>query len=859
MGFAACLLVFLVILTGSAAAGRLEDLADPAGEGLPVRFLAWRAETPCGRDHDLPALRGPENLDPGAPPEGDYVGGIAFTPDGQRVLVTNRLSDNITLFDGYTATALDNVGVGTYPRDLAVSNEFAVVACTFSDEVYVIDMETTAVAAIFPVSPQPAEVRLSADGRYAYIACDTDDVCEVIDLHELTHVHTIEGFPVEAYSSWVVVGNGRFGWIFNDFLVSPDGLHLIVGDLEDEILFFNSATGEIEHTIDAERIAHVALSGDGETVVAVSTTIPPVIHQIDLDTHAITATVTPTGYWAHAPGTLAVNADGSKAMVGSTSNKSVIIRFDSLDSRTLSETGNPFWLGVSPDHHLAICGNRLSVVDFTSESVIGQVGDRAGGVLGAVSPVGERLAAHDPAAYEGVSTFDYSGSTAPVFHGRGLCGWDPEGDAPKRVVITPDGVTALALNTLSENIVVLDLATSQNRAFIPLPGPAQPAEIAVTSDSRWAVVSIYNRDAAAVIDLLTCAVVCTVPTGEHPTIVSVSPDDRYAFIGNTGSNSVSVIELAGENSVGVVEIPCGVIGWLGVAYGLFSDVRVSPTGDYVLVTASFDDRIDVIDTTTMTIVASLPLRDFPFRVCFTPDGEYAIVTNFNDNSFSVIHVDGAASSVITNVHTNSRPLSVVYDPIEDEMWVATYSGKTVYHVDPRTGEVLDQDYYNEYGSIIQILVDAAGEPIVLTTDEVLVEGAPVALPGSASQIAYSPMFRRSVITIPGPDFLTVVGSGPSIDIATGPLAGWNPRVRSFSDPNPCTSDATIHFHLRETRLVQLQILDVAGRAVTCLADAPFAPGDHALEWNTAGQASGTYFYRLKAGSEVVAGKILLAR
>jgi hypothetical protein len=39
-------------------------------------------------------------------------------------------------------------------------------------------------------------VRISDDGNYAYVGCDIDDVCEVIDLTSLTHSMTIVNFPV---------------------------------------------------------------------------------------------------------------------------------------------------------------------------------------------------------------------------------------------------------------------------------------------------------------------------------------------------------------------------------------------------------------------------------------------------------------------------------------------------------------------------------------------------------------------------------------------------------------------------------------------------------------------------------------
>ena len=37
------------------------------------------------------------------------------------------------------------------------------------------------------------------------------------------------------------------------------------------------------------------------------------------------------------------------------------------------------------------------------------------------------------------------------------------------------------------------------------------------------------------------------------------------------------------------------------------------------------------------------------------------------------------------------------------------------------------------------------------------------------------------------------------------------------------------------------------------------PGEHSVEWNTAGQADGIYFYRVEAGKEVQSLKVRLLR
>ena len=159
-----------------------------------------------------------------------------------------------------------------------------------------------------------------------------------------------------------------------------------------------------------------------------------------------------------------------------------------------------------------------------------------------------------------------------------------------------------------------------------------------TSDSRWAVICGFNSNSVFIIDLETDHIVAEVPTGTRAGTVVIAPDDSHAYVGNISSNTVSVVELAGAASSEVAEVYCGIIGVVWAAYGVSSGLACSPTGEYVLVAASFDDRVKVLDTASNTIVASLVVGDFPIGVAVHPDGSAVYVANLNNDSVSVIDV-----------------------------------------------------------------------------------------------------------------------------------------------------------------------------------------------------------------------------
>ncbi len=83
-------------------------------------------------------------------------------------------------------------------------------------------------------------------------------------------------------------------------------------------------------------------------------------------------------------------------------------------------------------------------------------------------------------------------------------------------------------------------------------------------------------------------------------------------------------------------------------------------------------------------------------------------------------------------------------------------------------------------------------------------------------------------------------------------------------PNPFNPGTTIEYYLPVAGRVALEIYDPAGRVVARLVDAVQAKGSHEVEWNGRNGAgamvgSGVYFYRLTAGKETLAKKLVLLK
>ena len=71
--------------------------------------------------------------------------------------------------------------------------------------------------------------------------------------------------------------------------------------------------------------------------------------------------------------------------------------------------------------------------------------------------------------------------------------------------------------------------------------PAEAAPFAYVTDN--------GSNSVSVIDTATNTVMATVPVGNNPVGVAITPDGRYAYVANANSGTVSVIDMA-TNTVG---------------------------------------------------------------------------------------------------------------------------------------------------------------------------------------------------------------------------------------------------------------------------------------------------------------------
>jgi YVTN family beta-propeller protein len=107
---------------------------------------------------------------------------------------------------------------------------------------------------------------------------------------------------------------------------------------------------------------------------------------------------------------------------------------------------------------------------------------------------------------------------------------------------------------------------------------------------------------------------------------------EFAYVSNGGSNTVSVLDLVYLRQDRTLQV--------GVAP---TGLAVNPNRDEVYVvnagTPSGNGSVSVIDTTSNTVVATIPVHKLPYSIDVDHDGHRAYVANSGSNTVSVIDLD----------------------------------------------------------------------------------------------------------------------------------------------------------------------------------------------------------------------------
>lgn len=137
--------------------------------------------------------------------------------------------------------------------------------------------------------------------------------------------------------------------------------------------------------------------------------------------------------------------------------------------------------------------------------------------------------------------------------------------------------------------------------------------IEITADGRKVVAANSDTGTASFFDVAADGTLTKqqeVAVGEEPRSVATLPLKPWAYVANTVSGTVSVIDVDTYATIATIDV--GTEPWALVA---------SPTGRFVYVANANDDAVQVIDTDTNEVIETIAVGRSPRALAVTNDGD----------------------------------------------------------------------------------------------------------------------------------------------------------------------------------------------------------------------------------------------
>lgn len=292
----------------------------------------------------------------------------------------------------------------------------------------------------------------------------------------------------------------------------------------------------------------------------------------------------------------------------------------------------------------------------------------------------------------------------------------PVGTLPQATALSPDGQTLAVANAIGHSISLIDTATNTVQTTIALAN--DPISVAYTPDGTSlytsfgsvpgiAVINTSNNTVSSVSISPTCnpadltinssssllylgcsyhayVLKVGIPGGSTSTFYSpggsstfsrttLSPDNAYLYAVSPGT-TIKLFKLQTSNS--------SLLGSLTLTYTP-ADIEVNSTGTRLFMADSTNSKIDVVNTSTMTIVSSinLPASAGAQALALTPDGQSLLVAA--NQIDSVLVYDTTSLLLSATVAVGPMPVALSVSPNGNYAYAANMGDNTVSVIDLR--------------------------------------------------------------------------------------------------------------------------------------------------------------------------------
>ncbi len=265
------------------------------------------------------------------------------------------------------------------------------------------------------------------------------------------------------------------------------------------------------------------------------------------------------------------------------------------------------------------------------------------------------------------------------------------GEIPNKILAW--GEKIYLVNSVPPGITIIDPFTDEV-TNIPMAANSNPWEIEFVGTNRAYVTNLMTNT-VSVIDLETGTVEKDIPVGTGPEGIIV--DGNKAYVTNTGGyptydgSSVTIIDITTDT----------VLKTLDVATNPQS-LAIAPDGNiHVMCTGNFVDafgKVCVISPWgaadyTPAVVDTIEIGGAPGDIVITSTG-IGYLCDWGNGTNGYLYAYNIFTGEVLNDSTDpilvgNGAMNLLFDPIDQVLWVSNFADDAVQKLDPETGEVLE--------------------------------------------------------------------------------------------------------------------------------------------------------------------------
>jgi YVTN family beta-propeller protein len=142
-------------------------------------------------------------------------------------------------------------------------------------------------------------------------------------------------------------------------------------------------------------------------------------------------------------------------------------------------------------------------------------------------------------------------TTAPVAVGKVRT--TPSHSSP--IAVTSDDSKIVVVNPLNGTVTILNVAGDANQKIAEVQVGVEPQTVAISNDDKFAYVTNQGSNTVSKIDLTTNTKVADIPVGVEPYGIALTPDGIRAYVVNGGSGSVWAFDTVTDKVIFEKKLP----------------------------------------------------------------------------------------------------------------------------------------------------------------------------------------------------------------------------------------------------------------------------------------------------------------